>query len=141
MTLGDRLLEERERAGLTQTVLAAVAGTTKKSQIEYEKNSAQPKSGYLAAIAAAGIDVQYILTGVRSSAALAPDERLLLDKYRNSPQAVKDAALRVVMIGGEVQGGIVQHINSNQGQVAGKEIINNDTGAKGGKKPRGRAGG
>ena len=83
MTLGDRLLEERERAGLTQTVLAAVAGTTKKSQIEYEKNSAQPKSGYLAAIAAAGIDVQYILTGVRSSAALAPDERLLLDKYRN----------------------------------------------------------
>lgn len=135
MTFGDRLREERERLGMTQPVLAEVAGTTKKSQIDYEKNFAQPKSGYLTAIAVAGADVQYILTGVRSATTLTPEERLLLDQYRASPQAVKDAALRVVMIGSEPVGAVVQHIASNQGQVAGKSI-KNETGASDDKKTK-----
>lgn len=93
MTFGDRLREERERLGMTQPVLAEVAGTTKKSQIDYEKNSAQPKSGYLMAIAAAGADVQYILTGVRSTTTLTPDEKMLLEQYRAANPAGKNAIM------------------------------------------------
>ena len=64
---------------------------------------------------------------------LAADERVLLERYRGSPQAVKDAALRVVMIGSDATVSTVQHISGNQGQVAGSHIYN-ETGAGNGKK-------
>ncbi|MRA45287.1 XRE family transcriptional regulator [Acinetobacter pittii] len=63
MTIGARLREERERLGYTQPVFAELAGTTKKSQIDYEKDLTQPKAGYLAAIAEVGADISYIVTG------------------------------------------------------------------------------
>jgi transcriptional regulator with XRE-family HTH domain len=65
VTIGDRLKEERERLGYNQTDFAALGSTTKKSQIDYEKNTTQPKAGYLVAIACIGVDVTYVLTGVR----------------------------------------------------------------------------
>lgn len=37
MTIGERLLEERERLGFTQPAFVGLAETTKKSQIDYEK--------------------------------------------------------------------------------------------------------
>nr|WP_153567481.1 S24 family peptidase [Acinetobacter pittii] len=49
--------------GYTQPVFAELAGTTKKSQIDYEKDLTQPKAGYLAAIAEVGADISYIVTG------------------------------------------------------------------------------
>ncbi|CAM4093455.1 XRE family transcriptional regulator [Acinetobacter pragensis] len=63
MTIGQRLREERERLGYTQPAFAELAGTTKKSQIDYEKDLTQPKAGYLASIAEAGADINYIVTG------------------------------------------------------------------------------
>lgn len=65
MTIGARLKEERERLGYTQPAFAELAGTTKKSQIDYEKDSTQPKASYLANIAVIGADILYIVTGVR----------------------------------------------------------------------------
>lgn len=65
MTIGDRLKEERERLHLSQTSLAEAGGTTKKTQIDYEKNKTQPKGKYLAAIASFGVDVAYVITGER----------------------------------------------------------------------------
>jgi transcriptional regulator with XRE-family HTH domain len=99
--MNERLKEERKRIGLTQDAIAAIGGVSKRTLIDWEKGAFPPTSQYLAAIATAGADVQYILTGVRSGVALAADERLLLERYRASPQAVKDAALRVVLVGGE----------------------------------------
>lgn len=64
MTIGQRLREERERLGYTQPAFAELAGTTKKSQIDYEKDLTQPKAGYLASIADAGADINYIVTGI-----------------------------------------------------------------------------
>lgn len=61
---GLRLKEERERIGLSQASFAAVGGASKGSQILYEKGK-PPTADYLAAIAAAGADVTYILTGRR----------------------------------------------------------------------------
>ncbi len=64
MTIGARLKEERERLGYTQPAFAELAGTTKKSQIDYEKDSTQPKASYLANIAKIGADILYIVTGL-----------------------------------------------------------------------------
>lgn len=63
VTIGQRLREERERLGYTQPAFAELASTTKKSQIDYEKDLTQPKAGYLASIAEAGADINYIVTG------------------------------------------------------------------------------
>lgn len=65
MTIGQRLREERERLGYTQPAFAELAGTTKKSQIDYEKDLTQPKAGYLASISSAGADIHYIITGYK----------------------------------------------------------------------------
>ena len=96
MSIGERLKEERERLGFTQPAFAALAGTTKKSQIDYEKNLTQPKAGYLAAIAEAGADVQYVVTGVRSVSVLDGEEKILMERYRASTHALSEAALRVL---------------------------------------------
>lgn len=64
--VGARVKEERERLGFNQTDFAALGGMGRKTQFDYESGSRAPDGGYLIAIAAAGADVQYILTGVRS---------------------------------------------------------------------------
>ena len=96
--IGARLKEERVRLGKNQEDFAAFAQTTKRSQYEYERGGASPGATYLASIAAAGADVQYIVTGVRSAGALAAAELRLLERYRQSPPVLQDAALRVLGI-------------------------------------------
>lgn len=122
MTIGERLKEERERLGFTQPAFAGLAETTKKSQIDYEKDLTQPKAGYLAAIAKVGANIQYIVTGEREaqlSVSLAPDEQLLLDRYRSSSQALKDASIRVLLGGSEGKPSrtVSQVIHGEVGQV------------------------
>lgn len=65
--VGDRIAEERERLGKTQTEFAAAAGVGRASQQNYEAGRRYPDAEYLEAIALLGADVQYILTGVRST--------------------------------------------------------------------------
>lgn len=91
ISIGDRLREEREATGKTQSDLAAVAaawgvpGATRQSQAKYEKGLASPSAAYLAAIESAGIDVFYVLTG-KSSKGKVPEfdsaEQVLLESYR-----------------------------------------------------------
>jgi transcriptional regulator with XRE-family HTH domain len=128
VSIGERLREERERLGFTQPAFAGLAETTKKSQIDYEKDITQPKAGYLAAIAKVGADVQYIVTGVKSTVALTPDERLLVERYRQSPQPLKDAALRVVLGDGNEQpkqfeGSMQVFHQAPTGDIAGRDIV------------------
>ncbi|HDS1776253.1 TPA: helix-turn-helix transcriptional regulator [Pseudomonas putida] len=66
MGIGDRLKEERERLGLNQTDFAALAGASKNTQYNYEKGERSPDSNYLAAAAAQGLDVLYVITGART---------------------------------------------------------------------------
>tara|TARA_R110000796_G_scaffold26354_18_gene73316 strand:- start:720 stop:1160 length:441 start_codon:yes stop_codon:yes gene_type:complete len=63
--IGERLRSERERLGFGQQNLADLCGVTMRSQRNYEKGQRQPDALYLAAVAAAGIDVLYVLTGLR----------------------------------------------------------------------------
>lgn len=78
----DRLKEERKRLGLNQDEFAALGGVKKGAQFNYENGSRNPDSEYLTAIAAAGVDVLYLLTGEQTSSALPDDEKELLSGYR-----------------------------------------------------------
>lgn len=85
VSIGDRLREERLRLGMSQAVIGEVGGVTKKTQMLYEGGERYPDAHYMAAIAAAGADVLYILTGAREHVpppTLAPDERVVIDGYR-----------------------------------------------------------
>jgi len=67
MNFGDRLREERNRLVLTQTALGQIGGVQGRAQRLYEQGERRPDSDYLAAVAAAGVDVLYVLTGKRST--------------------------------------------------------------------------
>ena len=91
--IGGRIKEERERLGFDQEPFAALSGASRYSQIDWEKGKSFPNAKALAAWAAAGADVQYILTGVRAGGAIAhptvsytvltPREAALVDNYRH----------------------------------------------------------
>jgi transcriptional regulator with XRE-family HTH domain len=97
MSIFFRLREERERLGFTQEAFAVLGGVQKRAQINYEKGERHPDSAYLAAIAAAGADVLYILTGQRMGGASAPEparavsagDRVLLDNFHAAPAGVQ----------------------------------------------------
>ena len=92
----DRLREVREALGLSQQALAERCGITARSQRNYESGERLPDAAYLAAIAAAGADVLYILTGQRSQPVppaqeLPRQEQEWLALYRNSSEEVRAA--------------------------------------------------
>lgn len=77
MSIGARLREERIRLGFSQTDFAALAGASKKSQIRYEADEGGgPDCAFLTAVAAAGVDVSYVVTGRRSGVASPPGANL-----------------------------------------------------------------
>lgn len=94
MGIPDRLQEERNRLGMSQAAFADAIGSTKRSVINWEGGSASPSAAVMAAIATAGADVLYILTGERSQA-VAPQEllpegdRILLDNFHAAPPEVR----------------------------------------------------
>jgi len=93
-TIGERLRNERERIGFNQSDFAEAGGVLKRAQIHYEKNERMPDAGYLSAIAAAGADVLYILTGSRSAPAapaISREEAAFLDNYRHSPKDAQES--------------------------------------------------
>ena len=79
-----RLKEERERLGLTQADIAGKCGVSREIWGKYERGQAAPGGEVLFALAQAGADVQYIITGERSGVALQNREVALLDNYRQT---------------------------------------------------------
>jgi transcriptional regulator with XRE-family HTH domain len=97
MPIGERLRAERERLNMSQPVFAALAQTTKQTLFSWESGKTAPDGFQLAALAAAGVDASYVLTGQRSqsvapTAALPPRVKALVDNY----QAADDAGKRVI---------------------------------------------
>lgn len=106
VSIGERLREERERLGRSQTDLAETAaqagmrGSTRQSQSLYEKGERAPDAGYLAAVASVGVDVQYVITGARDYVPPDPlksDEVELLRHYREALPAVRKAAMGALL--------------------------------------------
>jgi transcriptional regulator with XRE-family HTH domain len=74
--------------GLKQEELAQIGGVNRNTQGSYEKDERRPDSAYLSAIAAAGIDVLYVITGVRTPTPIDDinaEEESLLKQYRSIP--------------------------------------------------------
>ncbi len=98
LNFGERLREERIRLGLNQGELATVAEVSKTTQFNYEKGERSPDAPYLAKVAAAGVDVLYVLTGHRAEpneADLSGDESELLNHYRSMPEPDRAAMRRM----------------------------------------------
>jgi transcriptional regulator with XRE-family HTH domain len=92
-------LQERPRLGLTQRVFGDIGGVEPNAQGKYESGERTPKADYLAAVAARGADVLYILTGVHTPTPLGHlsqvEERVLVC-YRVLQQEDQDALHRLV---------------------------------------------
>lgn len=100
MGIGDRLKEERERLGLSQTDFAALAGASKNSQYNYEKGERSPDANYLAAAAAQGVDVMYVVTGNRrpqEAASLTQEAAELVKIYERIDLADRAILLRTAV--------------------------------------------
>lgn len=90
VSFGERLREERLRLNLSQTAFGATAGVTKKSQMLYEAGERSPDGVYLAAIAAAGADVLYILTGSHSHKVAVPTSGMDMPRFQLAIEAVEE---------------------------------------------------
>ena len=67
---------------LSQEEFAALGGMKKGAQFNYENGSRFPDAEYLSAIARAGVDVQFLLTGSPSASHLNGEEVELLAAFR-----------------------------------------------------------
>lgn len=130
MLIGKRLREERERLGLSQPAFAAVAGTSKQTLFSWETGKTAPDGFQLSALATAGADVLYILTGqhaggVKPAPTLTTDEETMLSYYRDASKEVRRAAL------GALLGASSQNFEGSQqvfhkapkGDIAGRDIV------------------
>lgn len=93
-TVAERLKAEREALGLSQQALAELCNVSARSQRNYESGERSPDAEYLGALAAAGADVLYVLTGARGSRAhpappVSPRVRALVDNYLAAPEEGK----------------------------------------------------
>lgn len=119
MTIGERLKLERVRLGLTQPQFAVVGLTTKKSQIDYEQGNSFPKASYLAAISKIGADVNYIITGERSTTN--PLTKALIDAFFNADALTQQMIVKLLGI----DLASIQNIQgANHGNVGDNNIIN-----------------
>ena len=110
MSVHERLCIERERLGVSQSRLGAIAGVGKTTVINWEKGASSPTAVQLSELAAAGLDVLYVITGTRVGGVVPPptltdDERELLRLFRAAPLAVKAAAIGAL----SAQGGESRH--------------------------------
>lgn len=94
-TLGDRLAKERSRCGHTQKSIADNLDITARTQIKYEIGETAPDAYYLHGLDAIGIDVTYVLTGVRG-ATPSPEESQLIACYRSVDKATRSALTQLL---------------------------------------------
>jgi transcriptional regulator with XRE-family HTH domain len=121
MNISDRLKEERKRLGRTQAALAEIGNVSRASQIDWEKGITYPNAEYLARIADAGADVQYIVTGVRRLDNLSALEQALLTAARAAPDLVGEAL--TVLLSGKKPKKFEQTFNGSVGSLVEAETI------------------
>ena len=128
--ISDRLREQREALGLSQQALAEKCNISARSQRNYESGERLPDAGYLAALAAAGADVLYILTGqraggVKPAPTLTAEEETMLGYFRDASKEVRRAALGA-LLGARAADApaispVVQVIRAAGSRVAGRD--------------------
>lgn len=113
----ERLKQERERLGISQTAFGEQCGVKKLAQINYEKGERKPDSDYLQKAQQLGVDIGFLFSGLRTNVATMPtDEIFLLDNFRKLSEQEKRMFLGF-MIGGVQSmhdgGGVFNSPNAN----------------------------
>lgn len=91
----ERLKEERKRLSISQTDFGTSCGVTKQAQIRYEKGVRSPDSDYLEQAHEIGVDVSYLITGIRTQPVELPsDEAFLLNSFRSLNAEQKEMTLQ-----------------------------------------------
>ncbi|WP_420065960.1 helix-turn-helix domain-containing protein [Pectobacterium colocasium] len=117
----ERLKSERKRLKLTQIAAAELAGVKRETWSRYESGVMAPGMEVLAALASAGADIQYVLTGNESGGvALSRDEKEIVENYRMAPLAVKSAVLAALASGSNGSGNGFT-VSGNNNRVAGRD--------------------
>ena len=97
---GERLKESRKDLGLNQSDAADLTGVTREHWGRCERGMGMPGGEVLAALANAGADVRYILTGKRDfdpPPKLTSEEETMLDYFKEASPAARKAALRELL--------------------------------------------
>jgi transcriptional regulator with XRE-family HTH domain len=96
--IGSRLRKERERLGLSQRAFGEIGGVEANAQGKYESGDRAPKADYLAAVAARGVDVLLVLTGLPTPISvdnLTQTEEKVLGSFRSLHKEDQDAIRRL----------------------------------------------
>ncbi|MDN0081630.1 helix-turn-helix transcriptional regulator [Crenobacter sp. SG2305] len=94
--IGERLLEERRRLNLSQTEMGKLGGVSLNTYYSYEKGTRKPDSDFFEKVYVAGVDVLYVVAGVRNNASLNNDESALLAQYNKLDARMRSAVLALM---------------------------------------------
>lgn len=123
--IGNRLVEERTRVGWSQSHLGMHGGVSKYTQLKYEKGETFPTADYLVRVAAYGIDVRYVLLGVRT-----PKHQEVITWVEDDDDAVEGR--KVVFLAPELQRLVA---NFERSSAEGKRYLLALSAIAGGAKP------
>lgn len=94
--IGARLLEERRRLNISQTEMGKLGGVAMRTYHTYETGARMPDAECLANLYQAGVDVLYVVTGVRNNATLSNAETVLLEQFNRMDWKMQQATLALV---------------------------------------------
>lgn len=136
-SISERLLAERVRLGLTQPAVAELCQVTIRTQRNYETGDRAPDAHYLAAFAAAGADVRFVITGARDyvpSAPLSAEEQTLIDRWREASREVKNAAMGALLGASAARSAVHQkfagpvgHVTEGDSHISGGNFVLQDS--------------
>ncbi|HYD36553.1 MAG TPA: helix-turn-helix transcriptional regulator [Allosphingosinicella sp.] len=94
MGFGARLAEERKRLGLKQAEFASLVKTDVPKQSLYENDRRELRADYLARLAAAKVDIGYVVTGRRGEGPWLDEETTgLLTAFLSLPPPIRATVL------------------------------------------------
>lgn len=121
-TYRERFEEEIGRIGITD--ISETLGIARNTVYNWLAKGNVPLNYLVGLWANWGVDVTYVVCGVRSKEALTTDETVLINLYRPATAAVKAAAIGALQSGNNSQSKI--HIGGKvQGQVVEGGMVNN----------------
>jgi transcriptional regulator with XRE-family HTH domain len=99
-TLGDRILQLRKNAGLTQTELAEKIGVSKSQYLRYENKNVQPPANIMNLLAEhLGTSVDYLINGDKTEKAKANIKNAdLLQKFKEVDALPEDEQSVIVKV-------------------------------------------
>ena len=100
---GERIAQERERLGLTQSELAEKLDVSQKSISKYERNNRRPNFETIAKMSHLfGVTTDYLLgissqdTAAGSASPLSPEEEELINAYRRADEGIKISVCKLL---------------------------------------------